>query len=189
MQFGIELEHFYLVEGQVAKVPPTIPHDDCGWLVEYRGLPYDSPFEAVGSVLAAKKRIKLPEGAELGTENFMRVPRSVKLACRREYVKGIINYQNLYDRAPSRLDHAGVHVSFTSPYIRRLKSGEIRINQMWDFSTLFRALDKEFRDEIRAARRVPGFYELKYDGRIEYRSLPQSVDLWKVAEFLSKWRF
>jgi hypothetical protein len=46
------------------------------------------------------------------------------------------------------------------------------------------SFDNTFKDEIRKSGRNPGFYEVKGDGRIEYRSLPNNVDMGKVEMVL-----
>lgn len=198
MKFGFELEEFYATsEGVVTPVPTSIPHDDCGWLVEYRGQPHYDVFQAVGSVLAEQKRVLklIPEGFKTLRENHLEVPRKVKLAARRTYVKGILAYENLYGKTPSKLDHAGVHISLTNERILSIwdksakSSYNYAVREMWDFPSFVKAMDKRFAQAIREAKRVPGFYELKSDGRFEYRSLPATIDLWEVAEFVTSYRF
>lgn len=189
MKIGFELEKFYLVNKSVAVVPQSIPHDDCGWLVEYRGQPFYDPYEAVGSLVAEMERVKtlLPEGASTSDAPYMNVPRAVKLSARRLYTKGVLKFRNLYGKNPSHRDHAGLHISFTSPLsIRNKEDRTVVVNQLWDFSQAFRTLDTIYAKEIKTAKRVPGFYEIKPDLRIEYRSLPANVDLWELAANLKK---
>lgn len=45
----------------------------------------------------------------------------------------------------------------------------------FDFVEIIRNLDSEFKDEITTANRQPGFYSVKDDIRVEYRSLPNFV--------------
>jgi hypothetical protein len=56
---------------------------------------------------------------------------------------------------------------------------------MFDFVKIVRSLDKIFEKEIKDAKRIPGFYEMKSHG-FEYRSLPCSIDLDKVVDALKK---
>lgn len=65
-----------------------------------------------------------------------------------------------------------------------MKEAEFSYPGFVDHAMLVGRLDSAFKAEIRAARRNPGFYERKGDGRIEYRSLPNNVDLEKVREVL-----
>ena len=55
---------------------------------------------------------------------------------------------------------------------------------MFDFVQIIRKLDEAFKGEIKAAKRLPGFYEIKPDRRVEYRSLPNDVDLGKIIKTL-----
>lgn len=187
MKIGLELEGFFCKDGKPAVVPVSVPHDDCGWLVEYRGAPHCDPFDAVASLMADRERVKplIPKDAEVVFENHMKVDRDVKLAARRTFEKGLLKFQNLYGRRPSSLDHAGIHVSFTKPrevtYTDGGREKKVVVNQLWDYVQLFKALDKLYAAEIKVAKRVPGFYEIKDDLRIEYRSLPNTIDLWELA--------
>ena len=65
-----------------------------------------------------------------------------------------------------------------------MKEAEFGYPGFVDHALLIGFLDKYFKTEIRAARRNPGFYERKADGRIEYRSLPNNVDLEKVRDVI-----
>jgi hypothetical protein len=44
----------------------------------------------------------------------------------------------------------------------------------------------KFAKEIAGARRRPGFYEIKSDGRIEYRSLPNTINKHKLISVLKE---
>ncbi len=193
MKFGLEWESFVTdAKGVISLIPKTIPHDDCGWLVEARGDPAYTPEKAVGLLLAEKYKIQqllAKAGLALYSVDFLKLPREFKLSARREFTKGVVRFQNLYGKVPSSLDHAGVHISFTDPieisYVKNELPIKETVNRLWDFPTVFKKLDKAFAEEIKKARRVPGFYEIKYDGRVEYRSLPSSVDLWKIVDVLN----
>jgi hypothetical protein len=194
IKIGFELEEFYLVNDQPAVVPMTIPRDDCGWLVEYRSEPNFDPYKAIGSLIAEKEQVatKLPAGAKTLCVPYMTIPRKLKLEARRMSEKARLCFQNLYGLSPSTGDLAGLHVSFTHPRTIHRKNdegGDYAINQIFDFVQLFRALDREYAKEIKEAKRRPGFYELKVDGRIEYRSLPNTLDLWKLAKFLKNYSY
>lgn len=193
MKFGIEKEAFvYNEAGEPCLVPPGIPQDDCGWLAEYRGLPCHTMREAVGSVLAEEQRVRellqvkrlTPSG-----NDWLKLPRKLKLEARRHHTKGLLRYENLYDIAPTTKDTAGVHLSFTNPTTHHHEKERYTYNLLWDFVKLFKALDQRYKSQIKQAQRKPGFYEIKSDQRIEYRSLPASIDLWEVAAFIDSWKF
>lgn len=198
LKIGLEKEFFLLKEDAPVLVPPGIPHDDCGWLVEARGEPYPDVFQAVYSLRAnaasIEDRIK---GMTMTDTPVMKIPKSLRLQAGRIYVKGLAQYQNLYGFEDHLLkgeeSSAGVHISFTRPVSdykthTDAKGEKHRVpfeyNANFDWPYIFTALDAEFKSEIKEAHRRPGFYELKTDGRVEYRSLPANVDLDKVISVL-----
>lgn len=210
MRVGLEKEFFVVTENDVpvALVDDVkLPADECGWLAEARGEPHASIVQAVFSLKAsiweieqALKRINAARVAKATTEHpaqilklcdtpIMRISREVRTAAGRVYQKPLIRYQNLHGHTSHRNTPAeavaGVHISFTEEGRYTTTNGETRTyNKNFDWPRIFVELDKAFRDEIAAARRRPGFYELKHDGRVEYRSLPANVDLEKIIEVL-----
>ena len=229
IQIGLEKE-FFLVDAKgepVALVNPvtvdTVPErlplsaDDCGMLVEARGKPFESPCEAVFSLMADVHRLemevvnlnpRLPQVGQkiagkdpifvaplkLDETPIMKVARSMRLVAQRVFTKPTTKYRNLYGYADHRQSlaeqTAGIHVSFTCPVEATLHdkmNGYKRtFNLNFDWAQIFIALDHAFEGEIAAARRRPGFYEMKHDGRVEYRSLPSNVDLNKLIQVLSE---
>ena len=190
MRIGLEKELWLLgTDGKPLIIPPSIPHDDCGLLVEARGKACGDVTEAVYSLMADEARIRqqvaiqadLPNNplrhVTLDDSPIQRIDRRTEIEVQRNYAKGTIRWQNIYGiRLPSNRRGtmtAAIHVSFTYPMTT--EPNGVTVNKMFDFVTLFRGLDIVFADEIRAAGRKPGFYEIKDDGRIEYRSLPANV--------------
>ena len=184
MLIGFEKEFFVTKEKEVVVVPNRIPHDDCGWLAEARSKPSGDVVEGVFSLKADEFRLRMlaiEEGLQLVATPFMKVPKEVRLAARREFSKGLTEYQNLYGHTshglPLAMADAGIHVSFTfsrTKYYGK-KNRKFEYNPVWDYPRLFGLLDRRFAMEIKLAKRRPGFYEIKPDGRIEYRSLPNTL--------------
>jgi hypothetical protein len=54
----------------------------------------------------------------------------------------------------------------------------------FDWMRWFLLFDKAFKEEIKNSYRNPGFYELKSDGRIEYRSLPNNINMDKLINVI-----
>ena len=199
MKYGLEHEFFVRDNKTNELIGPLAGQftpDECGFLAEARGRPCDTIREAVFSLRADTYRlIKEAEkgGVTLIEEPLMEVPRPLILACRKKFGKGTLSYENLYGHQEHHAKGrktAGIHISFTSEkeiYHRYHDGREYRstINGIFDFVQIFRKLDKAFAEEIKKAKRRPGFYELKSDGRIEYRSLPNNVNLDKIIEVLS----
>jgi len=195
MQYGLEKEYFIYKDGIITSVPINLlPYDECGYLVEARGKPADNILEAVYLLKAEEHKLyakAMENHYVLIVLPLDKIPPKLSLKLRRQFTKGITEYQNLYGYEAHRngsLVTAGLHISFTNPRTIKNKEGyDIVVNGMFDYIQLFRLLDKEFKDEIKESKRNPGFYELKSDGRIEYRSLPNNVNLDKVIDVITKW--
>lgn len=196
--FGLEREKFCLIDGEVAVVPNGLPADNCGWLIEARGNPFSSPREAVYSLLAEENRIESllgKAGVTLGTEPVMAVGRSLRVAAQRKHSKGRIDYQNIYgfDKHRKRMSEALASTQITIRSTRLIhdysgKTKDVEVGQMFDFPQVIRYLDKRFKTEIKAAKRNPGFYELKSGDMVEYRSLPNTIPDGELIDALEKIR-
>ena len=209
MKYGLECEFFvakkdvnpfYFVGGLDASLTP----DECGFLAEARGQPHPSIREAVFSLMADIFRLEQAAdklGLQLVQLPNANVPDTEILKSRRQFSKGTLQFQNLYGHEGHRQKRkktAGIHVSFTCPLTfyydiidgpnpdehREKTTKTFTYQPVWDFVQLFRAMDKAFATEIREAQRNPGFYEIKTDGRVEYRSLPNTADLKKIISVI-----
>lgn len=185
---GLEKEFFCLSpEGAPVIVPSGVAADECGWLAEARGSAFGDITEAVYSLKASVHKLTLAaadEGVTLSDVPVMKLPREVRLKAARTFAKGTISYQSLYgfECHKNTLAEAvaGVHISFTCPDTISCGEHSRSYFKNFDWAQIFLKLDKAFAVEIKEAKRRPGFYELKCDGRIEYRSLPANVNLDKV---------
>jgi len=197
MKFGFEKEFFVMKGREVVLCPNGVPADECGWLAEARGEPRDDIAEAYFSLEADIYRLEQraeKASVDLKEVPLMKVSRKTRLAAARQHHKGRITYQNIYGHERHKFNMseaaAGLHISFTDAmHVRTEHDGTQVVNQLFDFVQIFRALDKAFATEILLAKRKPGFYEIKNDLRIEYRSLPNNVDLDKVIKVLGKARY
>lgn len=211
LKFGFERE-FFVRKGRANPpgiVPKGVPHD-MRLLAEARGKPYTSASEAAYSLahevyrlqqlLAGKLQSEVPKGWRLDLKSDVaHIPPNVVLNARRTESKGPVHEGNLYGHLahaqPEGEWTAGLHISITREQtLRSTKCSatcncgnqSISYNGVFDFAAFVRIMDEEFAEEIRNAQRNPGFYEIKPDGRVEYRSLPQSLDALKVAEFITR---
>jgi hypothetical protein len=209
MKYGLECEFFVAKDDNVRDgeqlvggLHPSLTPDECGFLAEARGQPYGTIREAVFSLMADIHRLEQAAkalGLYLVKLPNADVPASEILKSRRQYSKGVLSYQNLYGHEAhkeKRKKTAGIHISFTcarelnyyvkcGPNNEKYEDRHLSYQPVWDYVQVFRKLDLAFKEEIKNARRNPGFYELKPDGRIEYRSLPNDVDLMKIITVLS----
>ena len=210
LKFGFEREYFVTKEDPAYEHTVVLPPKDMpkdGVLAEARGEPFQDPIDAAYSLLAEQHRMydRLPkpypgwnredgprEGVDSLTLNavpVLKVPRELRIESARTHQKGLVHYQNLYGHKRHRNKQsemtAGLHVSVTRELrVARSKYRYTVVNQMFDFAQFVRIMDEEYAELIKSTSRRPGFYEIKSDGRVEYRSLPTSVDVVKVAEFI-----
>lgn len=193
LKIGLEKEFFVInPEGRPVVVPETVSHDDCGLVAEARGNPSTSTVDAVyslrGDIHRLSQQVAACGALVLIDTPVMKIDRATRLAASRKYTKGLTKFQNIYHytdhRNASAEQTAGIHISFTNPTVVNREHGDVTVNAMFDWLSIFKALDKAFAMEIKATKRNPGFYELKGDGRIEYRSLPANVSLDKVIDVL-----
>ena len=221
LKIGLEKEFFLLDEEgkpQIICKDFNLPYDECGWLVEARGLPFVSITEAVFSLKAdifeieqkvknIRTRTDIISGTgdnivvnqgkyKLDDTPVMVIDRDVRAEASRHFTKPLVKYGNFYGykyhSTKSLEATAGVHISFTnSQEVSCVNSSsnspyKQTFNLNFDWPHIFISLDKAFEAEIKAAKRKPGFYEIKADGRVEYRSLPSNVDLDKVIFYVKK---
>jgi hypothetical protein len=195
-KIGFEREYFCVNEdGDVVVVPQHLPHDDCGWLFESRGRPDFSVFRAIYDLDFEDRRLDRmlrTHNARPSTKvkispslvSVRMVPKAVRDAARRIFRKDLVTEKNIYGHKSHRNriteGVAGLHVSITAQNTVATTTGAHNYNRMWDFVPFVHALDAAFAEEIRAAKRRPGFYDIHHDGRFEYRSLPATVDVDKL---------
>lgn len=196
MKFGFELETFCLAHGKPVLVPSGLPYDECGWLVEVRSEPHCDIDKAVALLRVETARVQkaaFEKGVKLLFQPLFDIPRPLKVEAARNHGKGLLKFQNIYGHSShsTRLATASLHVSVTNERTYSYKgSGNLqqtfRYPGFVDHAKLIVGLDAAFKEEIRLAKRRPGFYEVKHDGRIEYRSLPNNVDLDKLTRVLQE---
>ncbi len=195
-RIGLELEEFCIDKSskEIILIPKdsNIPHDGCGWLIEYRSEPCKDIVEAVYSLRAAEHRAQglLKKFGVCGARNpVMKPSKEVRMAARKRFIKSLVAFNNIYGHQCHKNTLAeavaAVHISIT--FSTEGKHG--RINQIWDYADFIRYMDDAFASEINESKRRPGFYEIKPDGRFEYRSLPNNIDLDKLMLVVSKYKF
>lgn len=185
LQFGVELECFYLDQfGEVCVPPAHLPTDGFAGLVEFRTIGGQSLAAAMGDI--STQIMQTQEACRLAHHIDRHTFSGHELAVirRRANVpaKSFDEIENIYGLAPKNLKGAAIasfQVSFSQPggshYTRNTPDARlVQGYDVFDFVPYIRRLDKEFKAEISASGRQPGFYAVKGD-RVEYRSLPSSV--------------
>lgn len=218
-KFGLEKERFLLTLDEKPMVIPTaLPADSEGLQLEFRGKPFTDISDAIHSVLADETRVirtllpkEFPQIMKdsgpvdnyiVSDSPIMTIPQNTKLEARRQYNKGVLDYCNLYGfkrhKVARNTSTASIHISITSSIDTSYSytdSKRCRIeikrdtNIIWDFASFIKYMDIKFKSEIAAAQRRPGFYEIKSDGRFEYRSLPCNINTNKLFDVLSAYKF
>lgn len=210
MKYGFELEAFCTTRDlqQASRtipclVPYGLPFDECGWLAEIRSEPHTDITKAIFFLKAEQAKVERQAaraGIKLVYVPLMEIPRDLKVQAARTHSKGLISYRNIYGyethKNPTKLQTASLHVSFTNeksfnydtcshstpPVVTR--NNKFNYPGFVDHAKIITTFDRAFKAEIAKAKRNPGFYEVKGDGRIEYRSLPNDVSLDKVEQVL-----
>lgn len=196
LKFGFEKEFFIFNEdNNLVTVPDFLRSyaDDSGLLVEARGEPSTNITQAVFNLKAKVfdlEHLTRTKNFCLSDFPIQKVSRELRIQARRQFSKGTIEYQNFYGfqhHRNNRSEHyAGLHFSITNEsefsYTTRGSDGvesraKFTYNKNFDWPRIFIALDNIYKSTIRATKRNPGFYELKSNGRVEYRSLPSDVNL------------
>jgi hypothetical protein len=192
MEYGFEIEFFVTKKKEFVISPARMPMDECGWLVEARGQPRAAPLEAAFSCLADIHRLKVAAKTHkviLSKASYTELdPVLMRTARRtygkREYPEGRGNIYGIDFAPDDDLARAGLHIHFSDYVERRNEKGEVfRDHRQINMPRIIRALDEKYKKEIEDSKRLPGFYEMKNWG-FEYRSLPNTMNLIEVAEFI-----
>jgi hypothetical protein len=191
LKIGLEVEFFGAINGLIVNVAKHgIPHDEYPLLAEARGLANTDVYQAVASVRGEIE--KIVESMKLAGitplfENWIKKDKHTDALHDEILRSGIhkhIGYRNLTQKTVSRKNKsylaAGLHVSLTKGnsfhYTNENKvSSSHNYNELFDFPLIFNKISEEFKNEMAESERVPGFYEVKSDGRVEYRSLPANI--------------
>ncbi len=200
-KFGFEREYFCRrSDGEITLVPSHAPHDECGWLFEVRSRPSHDVLEAIHLLNVEDVRLSrilkncsrvTPEGTftwEPVLAPVMPISRKLRDLARRRFKKDLVTERNLYGHTchRNRMTEgiAAFHVNITAPLTHTKNGVTVPFNSMWDFVPFIKKMDEAFADEIKAAKRRPGFYDVHHDGRVEYRSLPNDICVEKLERVL-----
>ena len=201
--FGMEMEFFCSDHEQNLRLPPHGSScDEFPLALEVRSAPHTCIYYCVSDIIRFRAALEVElEKNKLIPLYIPRVPVSKEL---HEQIirdnrlnKRAIKYRNLYGKklTPNwRIATAGIHIHFSNLASHKTGCKECGVKEytttsLLDIPFIVRTLDKMYEKEIKEASRLPGEYELKGYGGFEYRSLPNNIDLWKLAENIEgmKW--
>lgn len=193
---GLECEFFLLDSKKALTVPDySYPTDDFPLLVEARSIASNNLFDAVESLrqeyrrldllAKSKKQRLLVENWQPKSEGILKAILKARHDFSKEDEPEYSNYKQLAISALNETHYSsGIHISFKKEVTHRIwlsnEKGDsnyhtITRGEIFDFLPYLHALDKEFELDIKKSDRTPGFYGVKDDGRVEYRSLPSTL--------------
>ena len=181
------------------------PQDACPYLLEFRADPDADPLRAVYNLTYLQERWRRriatdhPEWGFTTELEEIHLPVKDWLALSRVMVNGPTYQRCMHGslRLPRRcFITAGLHIHFSNLHTVSQAVYDINFKKTFytksfethspmDMVYIINYLDSAFENEILAAKRQLGLYEMKPHG-FEYRSLPTSVSLGKVATVLEQ---
>lgn len=180
-QYGFELEGFFrqIPGGDILIPPKEYPHDGFPGLCEVRSVGGSGIYDAYYQVL--KDLMRNPFDMNTPEHTFTPAQKT-ELRRTRSFTKQVVDIRNVYGKSPRALGNRTL-ASFQINVSNQL-SGEWTNNKgtkrpaaygLFDVAGVVKRLDKEFTTEIALSKRQPGFYAIKDNIRLEYRSLPNFV--------------
>jgi hypothetical protein len=197
LRFGFELEGFYHAGTENITVPPKeYPRDSFPGLVEIRTsggksleLSYMELLYKASQYISTTSFSKV---SHVFSGNELRQIRQV------HFEKGGLKIENIYGKPPRLLGNkilASLQINISDLHTDSYRDCRGTLTPasygLFDFVSIIRNLDEEFKQEIKESNRQPGFYCIKDGYRLEYRSLPNSVfspDITSGNEFLDRVR-
>jgi len=211
-KIGFEREYFLVDNKGKLVINPSaygFTTDDFGILVEARGKASKDMDEAVLSLMFEEKKLMnlaKKQNLKLVLEPNKKLSKKELTEVYGRYSKDPSKAENMYGTT-KELDfsrvNAGLHVHFSNEekktidktinyiFLPNFKekekkftekdTEEVIVNYFLNIPKIIRELDTIFKEEIKKANRRLGEYEIKPHG-FEYRSLPNNIDILKVAE-------
>lgn len=195
IKYGIECEYWVAeditkegIKG-VCLVPDGIPMDSCGFLAEVRGDPHQDIDKAIALFRVERERVRMALAKKklIMTNEIptWRPPRELIIEALRKYGKSAYPqergniYGKNYRHSTYRDVRAGMHIHFSDTHTD--SNNKTVISRQLDLPRIIQHFDKAFAAEIKDAKRLPGFYQIKPYG-FEYRSLPCNALLSKIKD-------
>ena len=204
MKYGIELEFFvFKDEGVVPAYKATYNLDGNPVIGELRTDPFDTIEECIFDL----KRLLYIERSKLTKKgyNLVLIP---EIKVKNDFIRNLRrdrrftdekakDYSEIfsiygdadYNILPITTFKASLQINFSKDCFKALteKGERIYTGLVFNYVDLIRGLDEKFKDEIKKTKRTKGIYSIKegiITNRIEYRSLPNNIDLHSIIEQL-----
>jgi hypothetical protein len=186
--FGFEVEGFYTVDNTVQLPPKDYPHDDFPGLVEARTEGGKDLKTQLYLLQAEKDSLVNVDWTK--TEHIF-TPQQKVVIRRRHYEKGGVSINNIYGKSPKELGARTlasfqINLSLNSGHVYDKREVRHHLTGLFDIVEIIRNFDEEFKVEIAFSKRQPGFYSIKDDKRLEYRSLPNFVSEIPLVDLIKR---
>ena len=170
--YGFELEGFYKINGSITLPPKLYPHDGFPGLCEVRSSGGKSILDAWFEV--EKELLLYPFDTDTFEHTF--TPKEYQAIRARSYVKEPMTVSNIYNKQTRLLGDktlASLQINISNRVgtdsDKQAKYG------LFDILPIVRRLDEVFAEDIKDSKRTPGWYSVKDNIRLEYRSLPNKT--------------
>lgn len=185
--FGLELETFLMNEKDEIIVPdPKIhPTDSFIGLLEFRSKPNSNIFTCFGEIESQIQEFiyKHKYSCPCLISNHTFTPTQKQLIRKRTEIhnKSYLDAQNIYNLKPKTLNNktiASLQINISNEISPQYTHKEILIPAVYgllNINKIISSLDTRFKDDIKTAGRQPGWYAIKDQIRLEYRSLPNDI--------------
>jgi len=215
-KIGFEREYFLVNDRGKLVINPSMygfTTDEFGVLVEARGKPSTNIDEAMLSLMLEEQKLKKlaeDQKMKLILEPNKKLSKEEMNEVYGRYSKEPSKAENMYGKI-KELDfsrvNAGLHVHFSNAENKKIdktvnyiflpnykekekkvtekETEEVIVNYFLNVPRIIKAMDTAFKKAIKESNRRLGEYEIKPHG-FEYRSLPNNVELLKVAEIANK---
>lgn len=206
LYYGLELEYFVKLKDEYTVIPAyraNVSTDGNIFLGELRTKIHEN---IVSAIFDLKKLIYITE-KELEKQNqelklysevtipdqFLREIREHAAQYKEPLIERSIYGGKLGKILPRNKAKASLQVNISDNGWMCKEQGNVKLelntSEVFDYVSIIRALDEEFKEDIKTAKRTKGVYAIKggeRGRRVEYRSLPATIEPERLIKVLSK---
>jgi hypothetical protein len=193
--FGLELETFLINNNNEIIIPdPKIhPTDSYIGLLEFRSKPNSNIFNCFGEIesqlqeFTYKNKNLYP--LIIANNTFTTTQKQLIRKRTTNQCKSYLNTQNIYGLKPKAIGNksiASLQINISNQISSEYKQENVTIPAKYgllDINNIVSSLDNSFKNEIKNQQRQLGWYAIKDQIRLEYRSLPNTI--YKMPNFFN----
>lgn len=185
--FGLELETFLVNNNNEIIIPnPEIhPTDSCIGLLEFRSKPNPNIFTCFGEIESQLQEFNYKNKdlypLIIAYHTFTTTQKQLIRKRTTNHCKSYLNTQNIYGLKPKAIGNksiASLQINISNQISPEYKQENITIPARYgllDINNIVSSLDNTFKNEIKNQQRQIGWYAIKDQIRLEYRSLPNTI--------------